>query len=396
MSGEAEGRGLSGIGRALSVLGLVLFAVLALLSGTDRISRDISGAPSFVGWPYDTGAARSRAVSAFLRTGPASAIEYARRAVLSDPISIQPVSMLGRVQLIAGRSSEARATFEVAGQLGWRDPMTQIYWLDQALQGGDIKVASERLDALLREDPTDANRDRFLAVVSSSPEGRSALANRLRASPEWKETYVTELRDLTRDELSQRVDVVQRTGRGIWGCSTAAPLAQKLITSDMLSEAVTVWRLACIASNSLVYDGSFDQLDTTKSSTAFDWQLSTRGDVSIAATADRAGDRRLDIGVEATRTLPVIHQLVVLNPGRYRLTWATPDTNEQAARGLSVSVECGSDLSRARTGIPVPGKIGTYQLEFDVDGSCPSRDLTFWLAPRNDVHLDNVLLTPAS
>lgn len=396
MSKETAGRPLNRASRALCALGLVALAALALLSGTDRISREFSTSPSIVGWPYDTGAARSRAMSAFVRTGPASSIPYARRAILSDPISIQPVSMLGRAQLFAGKEKEARTTFEVAARLGWRDQMTELYWLDQALQAGDAQVASERLDALLREDPANASRDRLLAAVSAGPEGRTAIATRLRASPSWKDTYVSELRDLGVDELSQRVDVIRRAGRGIWDCRAVSTLTQKLISSGMLSEATAVWRIGCGASASLVYDGSFDQLDTTKTSAGFDWQLSTRGDVSIAAVNDSGGNRRLEIEVNAPRTLPVLQQPVVLSPGRYKLTWSTPDTDARAARGLMVTLDCSVDLARARPGVPVPGKQGSYQLEVDIDGSCPSRDLTFWLAPGGEIRLDNIVLTPAN
>ena len=165
--------------------GLLGLAVATLLSGSDRQSREFPNAPSVVGWPYDTGAARAKAAMAFVKTGPASAIGHAKRAVLSDPLSAQAVSILGRAQFYAQQFPEARTTFLVAGQLGWRDAMTQIYWLDQALQDKDYKVAAQRLDALLRQSPDDENRDRFLAIVAQTPEGRSALAERLKLSPGW-------------------------------------------------------------------------------------------------------------------------------------------------------------------------------------------------------------------
>ncbi|OYU33079.1 MAG: hypothetical protein CFE35_22130, partial [Novosphingobium sp. PASSN1] len=249
--------------QAAAAAGLIAFAIAALLSGTDRQSREFPNAPSVIGWPYDTGAARSRAISAFVQNGPKSAIAFARRAILSDPISAQPISLLGRSQLYAGQAQEARKTFEVAGQLGWRDGMTQIYWLDQALQVGDIKVAAERLDALLRQSPLDENRDRFLAIVSATPEGRAAIAQRLKAVPAWVGVYVNDVKDLPVEQLAQRADVVLRTGRGVWPCSASANITQKLIDSNMLPEAQAVWRGNCSTSNSLAFDGGFDQLDTT-------------------------------------------------------------------------------------------------------------------------------------
>ena len=372
--------------------GLIAFAIAALLSGTDRQSREFPSAPSVIGWPYDTGAARARAISAFVQNGPKSAIAFARRAILSDPISAQPISLLGRAQLYAGQAQAARKTFEVAGQLGWRDGMTQIYWLDQALQMGDIKVAAERLDALLRQSPRDENRDRFLAIVSATPEGRAAIAQRLKAMPTWTTVYVGDVKDLPAEQLAQRADVVLRTGRGVWPCSASAIITQKLIDSNMLAEAQAVWRGTCAASNSLVFDGGFDQLDTTMATRGFDWQLSSRGDVDVVPAMDTAGNRLLDIAVSAPRTLPVLSQLVVLQPGTYRLTWKTPDTDPAKARALQVTLDCTATLGKAAAGTPATGQPGTWTQNFAVDQTCKAQRLIFWLPPNTPIHLDDVTL----
>lgn len=378
--------------QAAAASGLVALAIAALLSGSDRQSREFPNSPSLVGWPYDTGAARAQAIFAFVKSGPKSAIPMARRAILSDPISAQPFSLLGRAQLYAGQAPEARKTFQVAGQLGWRDAMTQIYWLDQAVQTGDIKIAAERLDALLRQNPRDENRDRFLAVVSATPEGRAALAERLKALPTWTDAYVRDVKELPPEQLAQRVDVVRRTGRSVWTCKALAPIAQKLIDANMLSEAQAIWRSNCATSASLVYDGSFDQLDTTVATPGFDWQLTGRGDVDIRPTTDTAGNPLLDIKVTGTRSIPVLSQLVVLQPGTYRLSWFTPETPQNTARNLMVSLSCINTIRDAVPGKPVPHAKDQYAQTFTVDAKCPTRKITFWLEPNNPIKLDSVTL----
>jgi hypothetical protein len=321
-----------------------------------------------------------------------SAIGYARRSVMSDPIAAQAISILGRAQLYAGQASAARKTFEVAGQLGWRDAMTQIYWLDQAMQVDDFKVAAERLDALLRQTPGDENRDRFLALVSATPEGRAAVAARLAASPTWAGVYVTELKDIPREQLEQRVDVMLRSGRGVWSCADTAPITQKMIDADMLDEAQSVWRLNCATSPSLVFDGGFEQLDTTKSTSGFDWHLSGRGDVNVQPTVDATGGRRLDLEVVAARVLPVLSQLIVLAPGKYRLTWRTPGTAPNLAGALSITLNCNANFADAVAGIPDSAANGAYALTFDIDDACRARQLIFWLSPKSPIHLDDVAL----
>jgi hypothetical protein len=394
MPAARETTRLHALGRAAAALGLVLLAVAALLSGTDRTSREFPSSPSLVGWPYDTGAARAHAILAFVQKGPASALSYARRSVLSDPISIQTVSILGRSELYSGRLKEAYSTFQVAGQLGWRDELTQIYWMDQALQAGDLKVAAQRLDALLRQSPNNENRDTFLAAVSASPEGRAAIAERLKLSPGWAPIFAASFKDLTNDQLLQRVDIMRRTGRGVWDCSATETIAQQLIDRSNVDLAQAIWRQNCLASGALVYDGSFDRLDTTKTASGFAWQLTNSGDVDIQPIQTTGGNQRLDILVSAPRTMPVLSQLIVLEPGRYRLTWDMPGTDQAGAAALRVTLACQSNLAEGLTGKPDPTRAERFSLDFAVDQSCAARKLMFWLAPKVQVHLDNIALQP--
>lgn len=377
--------------RAGVVMGLLALAVAAILSGTDRQSRDFPNSPSFVGWPYDSGAARSHAILAFVRQGPERAIGYARRAVASDPISAQAISILGRAELYSQHTAAAHEAFKVSGQLGWRDGMTQIYWLDQALQDEDYKIAAERLDALLRQLPTDENRDRLLAAVAATEAGRNALADRLKLSPAWGRTLVTTVGDLPADQVLQRTDLMRRTGKGVWDCPTSELITQRLINLDMVAEAQAVWQLNCETSGALIYDGGFEHLDTWRDAMAFDWKLSKRGDAEITIVGD-AGHRSLALEVTGSASLPIVQQTVVLKPGRYQLRWRTPDTDPSQARALQVSLACDADLGKALAGQAIDRQPGVWRQEFVVNDQCEVRFLTFWLAPRAPVRLDDVSL----
>ncbi|MBU6393169.1 MAG: hypothetical protein KGQ75_01205 [Sphingomonadales bacterium] len=376
----------------MAAAGLVLLAVAAVLSGSDRQSREFPNAPSVVGWPYDTGAARAKAAIALLRSGPASATGYARRSILSDPISAQAVSLLGRSELLSHRMLDAHRAFQVSGQLGWRDSITQVYWLDQALQSQDYRVAAERLDALLRQSPDREERDRFLAAVAATPEGRDALARRLRLAPAWAATMITDVRGLPADQLLLRSDLMRRTGPRVWDCQTSERLSQQLIAMNLLQDAQSVWRLNCQSTTSLVYDGRFDDLDVLKPATAFNWQLSNRGDADIALLDNATGNRHLRLRSNATVTLPILRQLVVLGRGSYRLTWRTPNTTNKEANSLRVSMTCRPDLSGSVTGKLVDTKQQTWSADFIVDGECTAQQLVFWLLPRNSIELDDVML----
>lgn len=383
---------LAHIGRLLGLVGLAALIVAALLSGSDREARDFPNAPSYVGWPYDTGAARARSLLAFVKTGPASAIPYARRSVLSDPLSAQAVSILGRSQLYAQQWAAAHRTFEVAGQLGWRDTMTQIYWFDQALQAGDYRVAAERLDAILRQSPEDENRDRFIAALAATPEGRDAMAQRLKLAPAWAGPMVSDVWDLPADQVLQRIDTMRRSGKGVWTCADTEKITQRLINLGMLDDAQSVWQSNCERSASLVYDGNFIHVDTLQTTRAFDWQLSNSSDAQISVSQDAKGQRSLSLEVTGTTSLPILKQFVVLKPGRYTLRWRTPGTAIAQAKALQVSLTCKPDLSRAVGARAVAGQSDLWMVDFSVDAECAGRQLAFWLPPHAAVRIAEVRL----
>jgi hypothetical protein len=182
----------------------------------------------------------------------------------------------------------------------------------------------------------------------------------------------------------------------VWDCPKTATFTQYLIRASLLAQAQSVWRMNCAPSNSLVYDGGFDRIDTTRSTTGFEWQLSGLGDISIAAAKDATGNRRLDLEVQGGVSVPIVRQLLVLDPGSYRLTWRTPDTSPAAAENLRAALACKLDLREALPGSSLVGRSDSHIQEFVLDAKCRDRLLTFWLAPNAKVHLDDVVLRSIS
>ncbi len=377
----------------IAAVALVALGGIVVLSGTDRIAVDAMRAPSLQGWPYDIGASRSRATQALIGDGPARAIPYIQRAIMTDPLDSRIVGLLGRARLVAGEEEAAETAFRVSGQLGWRDPNTQIYWMGKALQVGDAKVAAERVDALLRQFPSFEPRDQLIAALLESPNGKAELANRLKLAPLWSDVFTNPSMDLPAAQIARRGEVMRMVGPSVFECAKSTQLVSILIARDLLSDAMALWRTNCLGPTSLIYDGGFEKIDTTQTTRGFDWQLSNRGDVDLQIEEATPGNRQLQVMVNAANTVSVLSQLVVLAPGRYRLSWRMPDTDADAARALSISFDCKGSLGKALQGQPTDAKSG-YAIDFNTDSACPATPLQFWLRPKVSVRLDEVRLSP--
>ena len=123
-------RGRALAGRIGVSLGLLLFGALAAASGVDRMSL--------------LAPALGRLVP-----GPLQA-QAASKAVAADPVDPASTALLGTAYLLTEQPAEAEAAFRIAARFGWRQPATQIYWYEAALQSGDWPRAVDRADALLR------------------------------------------------------------------------------------------------------------------------------------------------------------------------------------------------------------------------------------------------------
>jgi hypothetical protein len=213
--------------------------------------------------------------------------------------------------------------------MGWRDRFTQIFWFQRAVAVGDMPVAAQRLDALLRQDPDIAVRDALISILLQTEEGRNALVERLRAVPAWAEIFARNTGTLGVADLDGRADVMLRTGPNVWDCPTASGLVDHLIQANLLSDARRVWDMACAQSTALLYDGNFQQFGQTPLHRAFDWRVLDRGDVEVTPGSGDNNASWIDVRQTASSPLAVLRQFVVLDPGTYQVSWQLPGSDER-------------------------------------------------------------------
>ncbi|WP_333838477.1 hypothetical protein [Novosphingobium sp.] len=379
--------------RPVALVLVAIYLVAAVVSGLDRSSLVVPQLAGVMGWPYDTLTARRHASDALAANQPRDAEAAARRALASDPVDPSVIGLLGWSALRSGDAARAEAAFRVSGTMGWRDPYTQLFWIDRGLALGAADSAAERLDALLRQSPGLPNADPLFAAMTASVEGRAALAGRLAEQPNWGATFLQAPRTLPVDQLANRVDVIRRTPARALDCAAMGAMADSLINAQLIPEAEEVWRKACGATSALVYDGGFARLDPTRTGArAFDWQVPARGDMALTLDPATNDGRVVTVRVSGAVSQPVLRQAMVLAPGAYRLTWAMPEMPEGQVVLAQAGLGCGYGRQLAGPGLPLTGTAGRYYRDFALDAACSVRVLTFWVAPGADVRLADVQL----
>lgn len=372
---------------ALGVLGG--FALVALGNGLDRASATYPQLARYVPSAFAAEAWRSLSAENLGATTGDRGASFAGAALAADPIDPRSAALLGASSLAAGKPARADQAFRVAARFGWRDPLTQLYLMNAALNQGQPRLAALRIDALLRQAPTFPVRDMLIAQFFAVPGGAEALNERLSLRPAWADSFMGDRTGLALSQLKQRARVVAQTSGPPWGCEAVAPFVQRLMVQGGPAAAAMVWRKHCPQATAGIADPHFAALSSTRQQTAFDWNFPGNGNVS--ASPDPAG-RGLSIRVNGPTAQLVAWQMLVLTPGRYRMNWQVQGDAAQTGR-LWVGLSC--TYGDRQPVAAVPGADGSYSANADIDAACQGRYLSVWAAPSpGEVRFDAPTISP--
>lgn len=382
------------IPRLATLGGILAFGLLALGNGLDRAAALNPGLARFVPEFLSAEAARSQSAQALQNGDTKPAIAEAERAVRADPVDPRSTALLGAGQLAARQSVRADAAFRIAARFGWRDPLTQLYFMNAALAAGQPRLAAMRLDAILRQAPDFPVRDMLLAQFEASPAGRAALAERLASRPPWTFAFLNHASEVQLPSLRARAEIVAAM-RPRWGCDRVAPLVTALVLRSGVAEASSLWQAQCRNGAVGIDDPRFARLPQSRQPVAFEWNLIGSGDVSAQPAAQAApGATGLVARVSGPGARPVAWQMLVLPPGRYRLSWKAASPAGKPATGTAFSLGCALG---ERTPLPRSAAVSSAQraaADLTIDGRCPGYFLTLWLEPGlEDTLIDDLALT---
>lgn len=380
----------------IAVVALV-YIVAALGSGLDREFEHKAYGRYVPVWPLTEYLSLVRTHNSLVVKDYPHAVAMARETVRISPMDTHGVGALGFASQLAGDEKSAEAAYKVSAQLGWRDPVTQIYWFDKAVKLGDVPTAMRHLDALLRVAPEYPIRDVLIDELLQYEQGRDALAANLRDAARTQSKslsfFVTYLEQPTIERLDARADVVLRAGRGLWTCDQLAVLVTRLRTNGLLEDASRVWRANCPSRSPLIYDPEFEHLEHDPDVTGFYWVLRRDGDTRVNQIDLKGHGQMLSAVVSGGTTGEIAIQPTVLDPGVYRISWSMPDTAPADRNAFLVSLDCDQQLSEAAHGTLVPGTADRMQADLDVTKDCPAQYLAFWIEPHHPINLAHIAVT---
>jgi hypothetical protein len=378
------------------------YAAVALGSGLDRMSESNPGLAASTPAPFRSFAARQLALEALRTNRPDAAMSEASLSIARDPMDARSSGMLGAAHLLAGKADSARKAFTVSGALGWREPITQTYWMRAALEVGDYAIASQRLDAILRQTPDYQGRRELLAMLEASPEGRAQLINRLAEAPSWQNAYFFDSLNLPQAERRIRAEVALgiSSEANVRDCPLVAALTSELARGGDIALGREVWRAHCQPEGQLglATNGAFELAGLVRPASAFDWVWADDGavELGLGPVTGFAG-QALTVTNRAPGLRVFASQLLALDAGRYNVSWVARNQSGKPASGILLSIAC--DPNSLRT-VPVSladGRAARFAGQFEVPVGCTGQWLKLAIEQGAESStLDELSIVPGS
>lgn len=375
----------SGGARVALVLGGVVFAGLALISGMDRETVFQADVAPWVPGVFAPAAHGVLARQAVIRQRPDLALQQARLAVAQAPMEAVNVGLLGVGYLQTGAAREADAVYLVADRMGWRDMGTQTYMMHRAIALGDYDGAVRRLDAILRQKPLNHRDPVVMDPIEANLYAQGALVRYLARRPPWMDAYISDVWGLAPEQLGVRASILaDLADHGVrLGCDGIDQMVHQLVMRESFDDAHLLWTLHCPQTpGNLVWDGRMATLSDQPGRIAdFRWQLVSSGDLIVnlyGMGPGYGGERRgqwIEVANNGAFPLSFVRQMLVLEPGVYRLRWIARNHDGRNVETIAPVVDCGSIA-------PMPRDGNYAQSLLTVGANCQRVRLDFQAAPQ--------------
>ena len=322
----------------------------------------------------------------------------AKRALQQDPTVVAAAATLGVNSAIRNEQAAARRYFAYAQKLSRRDLRTQLFMIEDAVQRNDILGALHQYDMTLRvQPPLGEMLYPVLASASEDAAIRRELVKTLVSRPLWGESFIS---FIARNGTNPKVSAV--LFRDLRGAGVAIPETAQtdainaLIAGEQTNEA---WSYYATIRPATDRRRSRDPRFAANLETPSQLDWTPINDGSGITTSIQGGI--FDFAAPASVGGPMLQQLQLLPPGRYRLSGHSVGI-EQAASALPYwTLRCQNGRELGRVEVPNSNVAnGTFSGTFTVPADCPVQTLVLTARASDAVaglsgQLDRVELVPA-
>lgn len=248
----------------------------------------------------------------------------AKKAIDTAPGESRGASLLGLVRLRQGQGAEGDSLLRTASRLSRRDDDADRWAYFEALRERRFDEAFTHFDALLRrQQGVRKTMVRTVFPYLNDPKAVTALLGRLSQGPTWREAFFEQLTRTSPDPaaafplLAALKDSPYPPTR-----SETSPMLAKLVAERRYEQAYLSWTLLMppeeLARQGNIQDGGFDGWPALP---PFGWNFDSEkgGGGEIAELGPGKGSA-LHVTYDGRKDQWLVRQLLVLPPGRYRLT----------------------------------------------------------------------------
>jgi len=303
------------------------------------------------------------------------AVSLARRSLLREPLEGGPLRILADHAERNGGTTQARRIRILLDQRTRRDAENEAWLFGDALNRGDYSAAFEHADVLMRQDVNAPGRlSPVLVSVLEAQNAADVMARMLATRPSWREAF---MRYAVSDAVEPRtagllLHAMARTPAPPTDYELR-PLIARLVEQGRYRQAYATWRalLPPGAPEGPIYDPEFAG---APGAPPFNWRLA-QGLASSIMVINHDGPA-LRVESRGTGAETLAEQLLVLNPGRYRLSGRMLFSGEGAGEAPLWRLECAGGGALLAKAPDVPRQVSWrgFAVEFEVPvGGCEAQ-----------------------
>jgi hypothetical protein len=282
------------------------------------------------------------------------------------PLAPEPFLVRGVEARLAGQEPIAASAFLAARSRNPRSVAARYFLADHYLRAGDTRHGLAEISTLTRLVPgSQTGIAPHLAAFARNPGAAGEIKAVLREQPQLESVLLSALAS---DSKNSRLVLALWSGRRGGDLGWQERLVNTLVTAGRYQEARAAW--ARFNPGARLPSGLSDPKFEARLPPPFGWALGT----GAAGVAEPAGAGRLHILYYGRDNLVLAGQLLMLEPGPYRLSMRVGGPSPPA-KSLSWTLACLSPRRELASVNLASARNGQLAADFFVPAGCPAQQL---------------------